>query len=66
MANLEENVEKYLAINSNYTHTRYAMSEKRCGTCKLFLTWNIDNYCPCCGHRLRTKTKKCKAKKTIK
>jgi hypothetical protein len=55
--------QKYRAINSNSTHTRYAIGQKRCGTCELFLTWNHDNYCPCCGHRLRVKPKNARLKR---
>ena len=55
--------QKYIAINSDSTHTRYAIGQKRCGTCELFLTWDLDNNCPCCGHRLRTKPKNARLKR---
>ena len=55
--------QKYISINSDSTHTRYAIGQKRCGTCELFLTWDLDNYCPCCGHRLRLKPKNARLKR---
>jgi len=54
---------KYIAITCDFTHTRYAIGQKRCGTCELFLTWDIDNFCPCCGHRLRLKPKNARLKR---
>lgn len=55
--------QKYIATNSDSTHTRYAIGQKRCGTCELFLTWDFDNSCPCCGHRLRLKPKNARLKR---
>ena len=55
--------QKYRAINSDFTHTRYAIGQKRCGTCELFLIWDLDNNCPCCGHRLRVKPKNARLKR---
>ena len=55
--------QKYEATSSDFTHTRYAIGQKRCGTCELFLTWDLDNYCPCCGHRLRLKPKNARLKR---
>ncbi|WP_458720402.1 hypothetical protein [Candidatus Nitrosocosmicus sp. R] len=55
--------QKYMTINGESTHTRYAIGQKRCGTCELFLTWDLDNYCPCCGHRLRLRPKNSRLRK---
>lgn len=43
---------------------RYSSGQKRCQVCEIFLTWNVNNWCPCCGYRLRTmpRNKKYKAK----
>ena len=55
--------QKYEAFNSDFTHARYAIGQKRCGTCELFLTWDLDNHCPCCGHRIRLKPKNARLKR---
>lgn len=54
---------KYIAINSDSTHARYAIGQKRCGTCEIFLIWDHDNNCPCCGHKLRIKPKNARLKR---
>ena len=33
---------------------RYAIGQKRCQICEIFLKWD-GLWCPCCGYRLRTK-----------
>ena len=33
---------------------RYAIGQKRCQVCELFIKWD-GIYCPCCRYRLRTK-----------
>src|SRR5512133_2268555 len=40
---------------------RYSMGQKRCQICELFIRWE-GLWCPCCGYRLRTKTRKLKYK----
>jgi hypothetical protein len=55
--------QKYIAVNNDSTHARYAIGQKRRGTCELFLIWDFDNFCPCCGHRLRLKPKNAQLKR---
>lgn len=33
---------------------RYAAGQKRCNECRVFMICD-GIYCPCCGHKLRTK-----------
>ena len=35
---------------------RYATGQKRCQTCDTFINWS-SLWCPCCGSRLRTKSR---------
>ncbi len=34
---------------------RYAEGQKRCQVCQIYLIWQSNNYCPCCGNKLRIK-----------
>ena len=34
---------------------RYAAGQVRCNFCNVYMYWNNDINCPCCGYRLRTK-----------
>ncbi len=34
---------------------RYAEGQKRCQVCQIYLIWQTNNYCPCCGNKLRIK-----------
>jgi hypothetical protein len=44
---------------------RYAMGQKRCQICELFIKWD-GLWCPCCGYRLRTKPRNLKYKAKLK
>jgi len=35
---------------------RYASGQKRCQICELFINWE-GLWCPCCGYRLRIRTR---------
>ena len=35
---------------------RYLRGQKRCQVCQIFLKWN-GKWCPCCGTKLRTKSR---------
>ena len=39
---------------SNYSTGRYAVGQKRCSICEIFIEWDGNN-CPCCNCNLRTK-----------
>ena len=47
----------------NFSTGRYSTGQRRCHECDIFMNWD-GIWCPCCGHRLRTKPRnlKCKAK----
>ena len=32
-----------------------AEGQKRCQVCQIYLIWQTNNYCPCCGNKLRIK-----------
>jgi hypothetical protein len=34
--------------------SRYAIGQKRCQICEIFLQWD-GLWCPCCGNKVRTK-----------
>ena len=44
---------------------RYATGQKRCQICEIFIKWN-DNFCPCCGYRLRGKPRNLKYKEKLR
>jgi DNA-directed RNA polymerase subunit RPC12/RpoP len=44
---------------------RYAMGQKRCQICELFIRWDGLS-CPCCGYKLRTKPRNLKYKAKLK
>jgi len=31
--------------------SRYAMGQRRCQICEIFMIWD-SSFCPCCGYRL--------------
>lgn len=41
--------------------SRYDNGQKRCQVCSIFLTW-IGDSCPCCGVKLRTKSRNYKTR----
>ena len=43
---------------------RYASGQKRCQVCDVFLKW-VCLWCPCCGSRLRTKSRNSTFKETF-
>jgi hypothetical protein len=43
---------------------RYAIGQKRCQICEIFLKWD-GLWCPCCGYRLRTKPRNLKYKSKL-
>jgi len=46
---------KYKALKEyNGNLGRYAIGQKRCSTCEIFVNWE-GLHCPCCGCNLRTK-----------
>jgi len=44
---------------------RYAIGQKRCQICEIFLKWD-GLWCPCCGYRLRTKPRNLKYKSKLR
>lgn len=40
---------------------RYAIGQKRCNVCEIFLNWDGIS-CPCCGMMLRTRLRSIKVK----
>lgn len=54
---------KYKAIHKEFVHSRYADGQKRFSRCDIFLTWDVDNKCPCCGRKLRVRPKNSRLKK---
>ena len=44
---------------------RYALGQKRCQVCEIFLKWE-GLWCPCCGYRLRTKPRNLKYKAKLR
>jgi hypothetical protein len=44
---------------------RYAIGQKRCQMCELFIKWN-GLFCPCCGYRLRTKPRNFRFKEKLR
>ena len=42
---------RYRALKAR-KQARYAMGQKRCNPCEIFIYWD-GMYCPCCNHRLR-------------
>jgi len=59
--------EKYKATILGFAYnTRYADGQKRCQTCEIYMTWDRDSKCPCCGSKLRTKPRHKKLKTKYK
>lgn len=48
---------KYKADKPTNNQRRYALGQKRCDICVIFLWWD-GNYCPCCKNKLRNKPRK--------
>ena len=44
---------------------RYAIGQKRCQICELFIEWK-GLWCPCCGYRLRTRPRNLKYKAKLR
>ncbi len=44
---------------------RYAEGQKRCQVCQIYLIWQTNNYCPCCGNKLRIKPRKGRLKQGV-
>ena len=44
---------------------RYAIGQKRCQICELFIEWD-GLWCPCCGYRLRTRPRNLKYKAKLR
>ena len=44
---------------------RYAMGQKRCQICEIFIEWP-GIWCPCCGYRLRSKPRNLKFKAQLR
>jgi hypothetical protein len=44
---------------------RYAIGQKRCQICELYLKWD-GFWCPCCGYRLRTRPRNLKYKARLR
>ena len=45
---------KFKAVKSTKKNTRYALGQKRCNACGVFMEWEGIT-CPCCGSKLRTR-----------
>jgi hypothetical protein len=43
----------------------YSNGQKRCNVCEQFIKWN-GLYCPCCGHKLRTRPRDPKLNKKLR
>ena len=43
---------------------RYAMGQKRCSTCEIYVNW-AGVWCPCCRRVLRTKPRNTKNRKHL-
>jgi hypothetical protein len=43
---------------------RYAIGQKRCQVCQIFIYWQ-NSFCPCCGYRLRGKPRNSKFKEMM-
>jgi len=48
-----------------YAIGRYAIGQKRCQVCEIFIEWE-GVWCPCCGYRLRTKPRNLKYKERLR
>ena len=44
---------------------RYATGNKRCKICEIFIEWD-GVFCPCCGHKLRTRPRNMKFKAKLR
>ena len=44
---------------------RYAIGQKRCQVCEIFLKWD-GMWCPCCGYRVRTRPRGHKFKERLR
>ena len=44
---------------------RYAIGQKRCQVCSIFLRWD-GLWCPCCGYRVRTRPRCSKYKQKLR
>ena len=47
---------RYKATKSNYCSSHYALGNKRCSRCEVFIKWD-GIHCPCCKLILRTNPK---------
>jgi hypothetical protein len=47
------------------SYSRYAMGQKRCQICEIFIKWDLL-WCPCCGCRMRTRSRSSKYKSNLK
>lgn len=45
---------------------RYSSGQKRCQICEIFLIWDANNFCPCCGYRLRGRPRNLKYKTKLR
>jgi hypothetical protein len=43
---------------------RYFSGQKRCQVCNIFILWK-ELWCPCCGSKLRTKSRNSSGKQTL-
>jgi hypothetical protein len=48
--------EKYRAKRKYDTRSRYKEGQKRYNICEIFIKWDENSYCPCCNHKLRTRS----------
>ena len=49
----------------SFINGRYRKGQKRCQVCDLFIKFD-GLWCPCCGYKLRTKTRSSKSKKKLR
>jgi len=56
---------RYKVTNHNPSTTRYAVGQKRCNACSIFIEYDGKN-CPCCGTRLRTRPRGTKGREQLR
>jgi len=56
---------QYKATKSFEGNTRYALGQKRCNACDVFMDWEGIR-CPCCRGMLRTKPRSTKGKEELR
>lgn len=55
---------RYKAVKP-YSSPRYALGQKRCQVCEMFIAWD-GLWCPCCHFKLRTTPRYLKYKEKLR